>query len=183
MHEGAPHGHLKVNQKVILPADLASIAGATLEETEEWINELLIAGVCSMNLDVIYCRKMVGDEEIRRKRAAGGHLGGNPKLLKVNCKVNLRPSPASNPPSTLRGKPSNEQEVVEFCESIGITDGAYFWHKWTGNGFQNRGKAMKDWKATIRSWKAAGYLPSQKQNGNRPTAIRVSHVAKAGEPW
>ena len=183
MHEGTPYGHLKVNQKVILPADLAHIAGATLEETEGWIKELLHAGVCSIKFDVIFCKRMLAEEEIRCKRAAGGRLGGNPILLKVNSTVNLKPNVAPPPASALRGKPSSEQEVVEFCESIGIPDGVYFWEKWTGNGFKNGGKAMKDWKATIRAWKIAGYLPSQKQNGNRLTAVRVSHVAKEGEAW
>jgi len=34
----------------------------------------------------------------------------------------------------------------------------------------NGGKPIKDWRATVRSWKAAGYLPSLR----RPTAARVS---------
>lgn len=57
-------------------------------------------------------------------------------------------------------------EVRIFCAEIGLleTDGeATFW-KWEGNGWTNGSKPIKDWKATIRSWKAAGHMPSQKPN-------------------
>lgn len=41
-------------------------------------------------------------------------------------------------------------------------DGESCWEKWNGNGWINGKNKIKDWKATIRSWKAQGYLPSQK---------------------
>lgn len=61
-------------------------------------------------------------------------------------------------------KASNEKEVIEFCKSLKLpsSDGSYLWNKWEGNGWENGGKKIKDWKATIRSWKSADYLPSQK---------------------
>jgi Helix-turn-helix domain len=64
-------------------------------------------------------------------------------------------------------KPSIE-EFKAFCCEIEIPNDteAMFW-KWEGNGWLNGGKPIRDWKATLRSWKASGYLPSQKQtNGN-----------------
>lgn len=65
-----------------------------------------------------------------------------------------------------KGKPEGESEVIEFCAGVGLpeADGRYFWEHWQGNGFTNGGKTMKDWKATIRSWKAANHCPSQKGN-------------------
>jgi hypothetical protein len=58
----------------------------------------------------------------------------------------------------------NLEEVSELCKEIGLfpRDVEYLWNKWEGNGWQNAGKAMKDWRATVRAWKAQGYLPSQK---------------------
>jgi len=58
-------------------------------------------------------------------------------------------------------------ESREFAASIGLpsSDGEACWHKWEGNGWKNGGNAIKDWKATMRSWKVAGYMPSQKANG------------------
>jgi hypothetical protein len=57
--------------------------------------------------------------------------------------------------------------VEEFCESIGFpkSDGETMFHKWQGNGWMNGGKPIKDWKATIRSWRGEGYLPSQRKLG------------------
>jgi len=169
----------------------ARAIGATVEQTGRVVAEIIESGICENFTEsdarvTLTCRRMVDDEEVRRKRAEGGRLGGNPNLVKVQQKVNLIDDGKVNlPPNHAKkmGRPKDEPEVVEFCKSIEIPDGVYFWEKWNGDGFQNKGKPMKDWEATIRSWKAAGYLPSQKQNGNRPTAVRVSHVAKEGEPW
>ena len=61
-------------------------------------------------------------------------------------------------------RPRSETEVVEYCLSLGLTrsDAEYFWNRWQANGYVNAGKSIKDWRALIRSWKAAGYCPSQK---------------------
>jgi hypothetical protein len=87
MHEGNPYGHLKVGNKVILPANLASMVGATLHEVEGWLEELRQAGVYELaETGEIFSKRMVRDELLRNKRAEGGKLGGNPSL-KVNLKV------------------------------------------------------------------------------------------------
>jgi len=67
-----------------------------------------------------------------------------------------------------KDRPQSQIEVEEFCASIGLprSDGDATWNKWQGNGFTNGGKKIADWKATIRSWKAAGHMPSQKQAAN-----------------
>ncbi len=73
-----------------------------------------------------------------------------------------------------RGKPESEQEVIDYLLSLSLpkSDGEYFWNHWEGNGWQNGGKSIQDWKATVRSWKAAGHCPSQKpataSNGQKP---------------
>ena len=73
MHDGTPYGHLRVGGKDILPPVLARMVGASLEEVEGWLEELEQAGVFSRTeTGTIYSRRMVRDEEIRQKRAAGG---------------------------------------------------------------------------------------------------------------
>lgn len=59
-----------------------------------------------------------------------------------------------------KSRPSNQKEVEDFCESIGLlrSDGETMWLDWQDRGF---GKG-KDWKAKIRKWKICGYHPSQK---------------------
>lgn len=90
MHEGQPYGYLKVNHMVILTHNLSSMTGVNIEIVKRLIDELLQAGVCSINGEgCIYSRRMVRDEEIRKKRADGGILGGNPLLKNSKNKVNL----------------------------------------------------------------------------------------------
>lgn len=89
MHEGSPYGHLKVANKVILPANLAQMVGLTLDQVECSLKELRDAGVFDETEEgVIFSRRMIRDENIRNARASGGKLGGNPALM-VKDKVNL----------------------------------------------------------------------------------------------
>lgn len=73
---------------------------------------------------------------------------------------NIRPESKSHTKSK-----GTYEEVAEFCKSIRLpeTDAEYFFNKCEGCGWTNGGKPIKDWRATIRSWKAAGYMPSTKQ--------------------
>ena len=112
MHEGSPYGHLKVANKVILPANLAQMVGLTLEQVEYSLNELRDAGVFDETEDgVIFSRRMIRDESVRNARASGGKLGGNPALMvkdKVNLAINLedatedkqKPTPSSSTSSS-----------------------------------------------------------------------------------
>jgi len=57
-----------------------------------------------------------------------------------------------------------QDEVIAFCLSLSLpkSDADWFFFKCEGNGWTNGGKPIKDWKATIRSWMSAEYLPSLK---------------------
>lgn len=74
-------------------------------------------------------------------------------------------------------------EIKAFAVELGMpeSDGEACFHKWDGNGWTNGGAKIKDWRATVRSWKASGYLPSQKpvnpqRNGAKPN---VAHDQKS----
>lgn len=90
-------------------------------------------------------------------------------------------------------KASSIDEVKLFCAEAGISDqdATWFWQKMEGNGWKNGGKQMKNWHMVLTSWRTAGYLPSQKQNGNvnggknAPTsdpAIFLKHWTKDKAP-
>ncbi len=108
MHEGKPYGHLKVGDKVILPANLGRMVGETLDVVEGWLAELKDAGVYEVAEDGSICSKrMIRDENLRQIRAAGGSKGGNPALKdmgKVNLKViqedKQKPTPSSSSSSS-----------------------------------------------------------------------------------
>lgn len=86
--------------------------------------------------------------------------------------------PANSPPART-GKKSERPtlaEVVEFCSGLELpaSDGESTFHKWQGNGFTNGGRPVKDWRATLRSWKAVGYLPSQKNTARNGHGAHIN---------
>jgi hypothetical protein len=133
MHQGSDYGYLKVNHAPILPANLASISGATMAEVDGWLLELEKYGVFSRDGDgCIFSRRMISDEKVRAARAAGGILGGNPQLTqggkgslkvgsKVNHQANLQTTPSSsssssssgNTPQPPKGEPKGFKEFYE----------------------------------------------------------------------
>ena len=69
------------------------------------------------------------------------------------------------------------EEVGTYCssEAIPAADAEWFFWKCEGNDWTNGGKPIKNWKATLKAWRAAKYLPSQKGPtgfNNRPHVPR-----------
>lgn len=64
-------------------------------------------------------------------------------------------------------------EIRVFCKSLGMEEnvGDYLFHKWEGNGWINGKNPIVDWKATIRSWKAAGHLPPKQNGYTKPSQL------------
>jgi hypothetical protein len=133
MHEGTPYGHLKVGNKVILPINLASMVGATLQDVEGWLDELRQSGVFETLEDGTICSKrMIRDERLREARAAGGKLGGNP-ALKVNLDDNLEvekevkqiPTPSSSSSSSSSSLKNTKNTVTP---PVGVADSV--WQDW-----------------------------------------------------
>ncbi len=94
------------------------------------------------------------------------------KELKELKEVGADKPPQKNPPSSKsqsKGKAESIDELSTFCKSLDLpkSDAEYLWNKWEANGWTrtvgNKETPMKCWQSTIRSWKAAKYLPSQKQ--------------------
>lgn len=75
-HECDPYGYLRVNGKPMTTAQIARLAGIGERECNKLLQELFEAGVPSTGGDgAIYSRRMVRDETVREKRAAGGNKG------------------------------------------------------------------------------------------------------------
>jgi hypothetical protein len=113
MHEGEPYGHLTVGGVAPTEEELARMIGESVETTRALVSELERKRVFSRTPEgIIFCRRMVRDEQKRNAHAEAGRLGGNPNLTKspdnsrVNSKVkrvdesrtnqNLTPSSSSS---------------------------------------------------------------------------------------
>jgi hypothetical protein len=112
-------------------------------------------------------------------------LRHDPTIPKDESKVKPKEEGAAPTPPIQKASPRivfrkpTIEEVKTFCVLLGLpeSDGeSFFWGK-EANGWRNGNAAIKDWRATVRQWKASGYHPSQKQNGGRSFAARPSRLA------
>jgi hypothetical protein len=174
MHESEERGKLMLNGLPMPDDALARLLGLDKQNLTTTITTLLSYGVASRceETGAIICRRMIRDENLRKVRAECGKQGGNPNLVKQKptTKDKQKSTPSSS--SSISVSSSNNKkenpsidQVRTFCAEIDLpeTDGDATYWKWEGNGWTNGNKPIKNWKATIRSWKAAGHMPSQKQ--------------------
>lgn len=76
MHEGVPYGHLSINGNRVTTAQLARLVGITVTECSALLAELEAAAIYSITEEgLIYSRRMVRDEAVRKARMEGGSAG------------------------------------------------------------------------------------------------------------
>lgn len=203
MFECEPRGYLKINGKVPTDNQLSLMLSCPQPELEQLIDELRQAGVLSESKDrCIFSRRLVRDDEIRKKRSVSGALGGNPAFVKGSSnpyykgKDKQNDKPEHNQRDKLPDKQNTEYEnenefgsslkssrkkptlleIQTYCVQLKLTqqDAEWVFDKWEGSGWKNNGRAIADWKATIRSWHKISIFPSQRQNGNHKQNGRPS---------
>ncbi len=155
MHCSEQRGRLVLAGKPMPNAALSRLLGLSQQETQDALAAFLDSGVASKDdAGSVICRRMVREEDIRRKRMEAGRVGGSKSQAK-----------REQTPDTDNDSGDGLQRVREFARGEGIcdADAQWFYFKGKGNGWTNGGEPIRDWKATLRSWKRAGYLPSQKK--------------------
>ena len=75
MHAAEPYGHLCAAGRPLDARDLAKLVGEPERDVKKWLDELVRNNVCSSEEGVIISRRMVRDESLRERRAAGGEAG------------------------------------------------------------------------------------------------------------
>jgi hypothetical protein len=110
--------------------------------------------------------RAIKDEEARRtyfRNAQREYRKGKKKVVKDKglTELNTNGQPLT-PSSTSSSKSVSEEEIKEYCISIGLprSDGEAMFLHWSEK------KWPKNWKLTIKKWKSFGYMPSQKQRKN-----------------
>jgi hypothetical protein len=73
---------------------------------------------------------------------------------------------ASLSESASKRKPKTLEETVLYAKQHGISsaDATAFFDSMEAGGWTRNGKALRDWQAALRSWKANGFLASQRNN-------------------
>jgi hypothetical protein len=89
--------------------------------------------------------------------------------------------PQDQPPVKRMVRPSIE-DVKLFCAKSGIpeSDSDWFFYKCEGNGWTNGGKPILRWTQTLLSWKAASFLPSQRQDALRVNGATARAIPTEG---
>ncbi len=131
MFESAERGKLVFGTGTPMPEDaVARSLGLDRQRYVQILRKLLDYGVASKEEEtgIIYCRRMVRDTELSRKRAECGKLGGNPNLLnqnsskreaKPNQSGKQNPTPSSSSSISLKKeKNKKEKELEEAAERI-----------------------------------------------------------------
>jgi uncharacterized protein YdaU (DUF1376 family) len=151
IHEGNGAGKLVANRQ-----QLSRLCRCTKDEINLALSELAntkAADIYEENeLVSITCRRIRRAKEISLARQQAGSKGA------ARSQANREQNP------DIEGEDEGLLRVRDFAKGEGIIekDADWFYWKGRGNGWTNGGKPMKDWKATLRSWNRAGYLPSQK---------------------
>ena len=114
MHESEERGKLMLNGKAMPEPALARILGIPEDLLKQKLTLLLEYGVASVCEDTgaLINRRMVRDEDIRRKRAAAGKKGGNPSLLKQNTSKDEADD----------NQPANQSTTPSFSSSTSVNN-------------------------------------------------------------
>ena len=76
MHSSDRYGHLELNGEPMAIEQVARLLGEQPKDVKRWMAELTANRVCSVTDDgVMFSRRMVRDEQVRERRAAGGEAG------------------------------------------------------------------------------------------------------------
>lgn len=131
MFESAERGKLVFGTGTPMPEDaVARSLGLDRQKYVQILRKLLDYGVASKEEEtgIIYCRRMVRDAELSRKRAECGKLGGNPNLLnqnsskrKAKSKQSGKQSPTPSSSSSIslkKEKNKKEKDLEESAERI-----------------------------------------------------------------
>jgi uncharacterized membrane protein YkoI len=157
---------------------ISRLCRCSVAEVDAALNELQTHGAADVyqrnGIYTVICRRLKRSADISAKRQQAA--------LQRHSKTETRP--VCDTEEEVRKK------VEGYCTELGLpsTDGTAVYDKWQGNGWTNNGKPIRDWKATIRTWKQYGYLPSQKQrNGARDDRKKIDpskiEVAERFKGW
>ena len=86
--------------------------------------------------------------------------------------INKKIAPAVEKANKARG---TEDEFIAYAKERGLSpsDGSYLHAHLESRGWKNNGSPVKCWKAQMRSWQHAGYMPSQKNEPKKKNGINT----------
>ncbi len=109
------------------------------------VSEQITTRLTVLNYDAYQNEQTVCELKVNTKRTASEH--------RQECKNAKNGKNEKKRARAVFKKPTG-QEVTEYAGSIGfVLDGPFFVDKYDAIGWKINGNPMKDWKATVRTWK------------------------------
>lgn len=108
--------------------------------------------------------------DYQRKRRKKLRVVKDTKVDKADKVESSSSTSSSTSVSVLKRKPKDLEEVLRYAKEKGISDSdaTAFYDSMEAGGWTRGGKALKDWEAHLRSYKAQGWLASQRNSKFRP---------------
>jgi len=189
MHESDQRGKLLLNGNPMPDEALARLLGLDLQKLKKIKSTLLDYGVASIDKasGALICRRMVNDEQIRRKRAEGGKKGAkygkrggrppkNPSKTPNDDGEGVNKKPLKNPPSSSSSSSSSSTTrhtgessqahddyttgFESFWELYGIKKGKKkAWLKWKNLTETERAKIMENVPIFLTHFSSEHYTP------------------------
>lgn len=143
MHQGTPYGYLRIGDKDVPEDILAGMCGVSLEDCQRYLTELECWSVFSRDeRGSLFSRRMVRDEEIRLKRAAGGIVSlENPNvprrkdILPKESEASFGGSPSSSSSSSSsKDYKQSKKPRVKIAYNLPFQEWFDLYRKTTGRG-------------------------------------------------
>lgn len=164
MHQSNPYGYLTINNLVPDDKTVSKLLRLNHKTYDKTLMELILYGVLKRNeKGVIYCERMVKDEQLREIRRKAGKLGGSPLLKQaVNQEVKQKSTPSSSSSSSViknmrKRKISDDFLLTEKLKTYAFNKGIFtneveeiFEHFKNHHG--GKGTVMADWDKVWYTW-------------------------------
>lgn len=122
MHESEERGKLVMNGKPMPDEMVAKLISCDLKTYRKCLSSLLLLGVCYLENGVIFNKRMVKDEEIRKVRKSAGSLGGNPVLLNQTDKQDVNQNGSKEPSKNQPLHSSTSSSTTNTNNTIPVSD-------------------------------------------------------------
>ena len=207
MAQAEPYGHLIQAGKPIGDVHLARLVGSDEREIKSLRDELLSAGVPSVENEVWISRRLVRDNQTREKLSAAGKKGGNPNLTNPEDSNTIVHSPYSigssppleaplshplslplTPPLSLAINNPTLEDCIKASATIGMRkeDVEACFHYYSAQGWKSgKGVPLVNLSSVLARWKSSANTfkkPEVKQENETPKwkklEILKEHVSK-----
>lgn len=116
MHQAIPYGHLIINGSMPADKEVARLLRLHHKTYHTRLKELLLYGALRQSENgVIFCKRMVEDEQLRTIRREAGKMGGSPLLKqKVNQVAKQKPTPSSSSSISSSSSKKKDKKSIEY---------------------------------------------------------------------